>query len=156
MKRLRVRMVLGISLWCGAASSAADRPSTIPLATTTPATQPESDAIEMIPPASHWPGVVVGAAGGLFVLAAVIGPLVLLQAKRKAAYSQRPSNLVGSREQNRAGEAANDARRSALHNIPERRVVLAPSGPARQSRVAAFVSALLVAVSESVLNGFCK
>jgi hypothetical protein len=88
MKRLPERILLAMSLWCGTTCYATGQPATTPAVTTPATAQTDTpDAVEMIPPASHWPGVVVGAAGGLFALAAVIGPLVLTQSRRKAAYS---------------------------------------------------------------------
>jgi hypothetical protein len=81
-------MLLLIWLCYGSTTFATDRPAAT-AATTIPAAQSDtSDAVEMVPPTSHWPEVVISASMGLFALAAVIGPLVLAQSRRKAAYSQ--------------------------------------------------------------------
>jgi len=96
MKHLPPRMLLLISLWSATTSSAMAQPDTTPAATP-PASEADSgDTVEMIPPASHWPEVVVSAAGALFVLAAAIGPLELAQSRRKAAYSQPGDEPVRS------------------------------------------------------------
>ncbi len=88
--RLFLSLFLVASLWHAALGAAANHSftaQTVP-ASTTPADT--TDAAEMIPRPSHWPAVVLSASLGLFVMAAIIGPVVAAQARDKDA-------LVGSK-----------------------------------------------------------
>jgi hypothetical protein len=88
---------MSLSMWLctGSTILAIDRPTTTVAATNLAAQSDTPEAVEMVPPTSHWPEVVISASMGLFALAAVIGPLVLAQSRRKAEYSQSLEETPG-------------------------------------------------------------
>ena len=91
-RRTRVWAVL-LLMGCCASCLAADAPG-------------DSDVDEMIPPSSQWPGVVVIASAGLFVMAAVIGPVVRAHRPGELPATHSFDEPPGSSHHQRIGESA--------------------------------------------------
>jgi hypothetical protein len=80
-------------LCCCVASLAFDRPTTSRNTASPDAGTDTAATAEMIPPACSWPRVFLSVTAGLFVMAAVIGPIVLAQSRGNPV-SPHPQNDV--------------------------------------------------------------